>query len=350
VNKFYVYDASIANISGGNVSTLYAYSTSTTNISDGSINTLNAYDLKQNGSQHINITGGMVSSLSPKIKLEGNEHLNYERNLTLSDLVSYGVQALPGTVSSISPIEIYSNETSTATISGGYLERLYARDLKQNGPQRITITGGTVSNLRPEIRVDGNEHINYERDLTLADLASYGVQASQGTVSSVSNPIIYAYETSTVTMSGGNVQGINVNANSTVNISGGNVNYEINAYDNSTVKISGGKVNSWITAYNNSTVKISGGNVNSLFATDTSSITFIGFDFVLGQGLSWGSDGQTILGRRGIISGKWYGSSNIWGMYIAWHASTATIRAIPEPATLLLLSFGGIGLMFCRRK
>jgi hypothetical protein len=78
--------------------------------------------------------------------------------------------------------------------------------------------------------------------------------------------------------------------------------------------------------------------VNYLGAHDSSVVTFYGRDFLAGGGLAF--DGEQILGT-GILSGEWMDGTP-WAVKIAHNETAATIRGIPEPATLLLLGLGAV--------
>jgi hypothetical protein len=85
--------------------------------------------------------------------------------------------------------------------------------------------------------------------------------------------------------------------------------------------------------------------VSYLRASQSSVVTFHGRDFGLHGGL-W-LDGDRVLGT-GLLTGEWTDGTP-WAVNILDNASTATIRAIPEPATLLLLALGGAVLVLRRR-
>ncbi len=154
---------------------------------------------------------------------------------------------------------------------------------------------------------------------------------------------LHVLDTSTVDMSGGSVYWFQAYESSTVDISGGNVEY-LYALDTSTAGISGGIMKS-VYALNSSTVEISGGSVDILWAWDSSAITFLGKDFVLGNGLSL-IDNE--LFGIGILSGQWL-DGTYWTTEIGYIDTNATVLLIPEPATLLLFALGGLGLLGKRR-
>jgi len=154
-----------------------------------------------------------------------------------------------------------------------------------------------------------------------------------------------AYYSSTVNVSAGSVSFVDAYHSSTVDISAGSVS-RIDAYDeSSTVNISGGSVGS-VIAHDASTVDISGGSVSSLYAYDDSAVDIHGYDFRTTAGLTL--DGDNVLGT-GVLTGKWYGQDDtMWAMTISTNAAAATIRVVPEPATLSLLALGGLAML--RRK
>jgi hypothetical protein len=161
---------------------------------------------------------------------------------------------------------------------------------------------------------------------------------------------LYAYNTSTVAVSGGAawakpclVNYLYAYDSSTADISGGSVSY---LYAYSTADISGGSVTR-LYAYNTGTADISGGSVNYLYAYNTSTVTLHGYDFRATAGLTL--DGDKVLGT-GILTGRWSPDGTLWAITISAHNSGATILAIPEPATLSLLALGGLALLRRRRR
>jgi hypothetical protein len=191
----------------------------------------------------------------------------------------------------------YLYDTSTANVFGGSVAHLLAFDTST-----ATVSGGSVNYLR-------------------------------------------AYHTSTANVSGGIVDRFFAFDTSTATVSGGSVD-SLSAFDTGTATVFGGSVGG-LSAFDTGTATVSGGSVSGLLAFETSTTTFIGENFALGQGLSWGSDGQTILGT-GLLSGKWFGSSDVWTTNIVVQDPTATIRAIPEPLTLGILALG-MGFIIRRR-
>ena len=143
-------------------------------------------------------------------------------------------------------------------------------------------------------------------------------------------------------------------------VPGGEI-YVISAYDSSSVYMSGGRVNIRLEAHNFSSTYIFGGSVcpfyeggggsewMGIFAYDYSFITFYGKDFQLGGGLTLDPDSEELYGPdyfrvlgTGDLSGKWMNDTP-WAIYITENAPTAVIL-IPEPATIILLTLGGLFL------
>ena len=358
VNNFALYSISAYNnssldISSGSVSSeLYCRDNSTVNMTGGSVNTFYVHDLRLNGQERVNISGGSITTLYAGITLEGNEHLSYTGSI--SDIASYGVQVAEGTVKNefgLDYISAYNESTmdisghmnvlntydnSTADISGSLNE------LHTNGNSIVYIYGmGELAGS-----ANDNSTVNVSGDVGVNDFCAY----DNSTINVSGNCVgdFWAYDASTVNvfncnLFGGVIQALN---NSTVNVFGGALRY-LFALDASTVNIFDGSID-YLGAYGG-TVNISGGSIDELYASKQifdSSVIFDGYDFVLGSGLSWNIDGETILGT-GILTGKWFDGTS-WSTNIIAHDTTTTIMAIPEPCTMLLLGLGG--LLLRRRK
>jgi hypothetical protein len=263
------------------------------------------------------------------------------------DFILYGDEQL--TVNSSHYQGTLYDWSRASIISGGYVNTLYAYD-----SSTMDISGGSVSN--PDAWNSSTANISGGSVNNLRAWNSSAVNITGGTVY-----YLTAYNSNTVDISGGSIDYIlQVMHNSLVSISGGSVTY-INAIDSSVVNISGGSVNSYLYAYeysvvnisggfianlkvwNSSEVDISGGQVDNLCACDSSLVTFHGRDFLASDGLFL--YGDRVLGT-GLLSGEWMDGTP-WAMSIGYHDPTATIWAIPEPATLFLL---GLGAVMLRRK
>jgi len=111
------------------------------------------------------------------------------------------------------------------------------------------------------------------------------------------------------------------------------------------MNLTGGSVGG-ISTSDSSIVDISGGSVNSLNAGNDSIVTIHARDFQLTGGLSLYGDR---LEGTGVLSGEWFNGSN-WTMEISANNPTATILAVPEPGTAVLLALGGLALIRKRRR
>ena len=230
-----------------------------------------------------------------------------------------------------------------------------------NQSQASLISGASVNSLYAydDSTVDISGGSLYYPFLAVSGLSAYGT--STVNISGGSVTYLHAYDTNAVDISGGSVTGLWAYGTSNVDVSGGTV-YTLWAYGTSNVDISGGTVDlsandtsnvdisggtiEYLWARDHSTVDISGGSMDQLKAYDTSTVTFIVRDFRLGAGLSL--DGDRVLGT-GFLSGEWYDGTR-WTVNITENATGATILATPEPATLSLLALGGLAILRRRRK
>ncbi len=131
-------------------------------------------------------------------------------------------------------------------------------------------------------------------------------------------------------LDGGSVSVLYAHDSSTVDISGGNIGLFVTTRD-SVVRISDGSVSD-LYAYQNSTVDISGGQVAHLGVFDTMDIpssnvvTFHGYDFQATAGLSL--DGNKVVGT-GLLTGKWL-DGILWVTAVRGTPPGATIQVLPE--------------------
>jgi len=167
-------------------------------------------------------------------------------------------------------------------------------------------------------------------------------------------------------LSGNSVYDLKAYDHSLINISGGLANNGILAYDFSEVYItdggipsyhaleayhsskiymSGGEIGGHLYACNNSNVYISGGTIDEeIRAYDSSTITFIGNDFVFG-GVNVGYGEYDTGGLDWVRAPlSWTLSNGDQFNYVVYFESDSTIVLIPEPATLLLLGLGTLVL------
>ena len=100
------------------------------------------------------------------------------------------------------------------------------------------------------------------------------------------------------------------------------------SYGSSSVNVSGGEVNH-LKSRDLSTVYISGGAISDLSAEDSSTVTFGARDFRLGDGLTL--NGELVLGT-GLLSGEWLDGTR-WVVDIGSNDPTATILAVLQAVT-----------------
>lgn len=193
---------------------------------------------------------------------------------------------------------------------------------------------------------------------------------------------LWAYDRSQMTLSGGTLRGLYGHDNSQITVTGGslawgvvgNINSRIDifdcqamgvtAIDNSHINIMGGVFAGNIQVWDDAKLTLSGGTFGNYIISggwhDESSsglISLDGSDFKINgisvdygdfasQYASWGThpDGST-PSLTGIITGTLKNGQSINKRFYLSH--DADITFIPEPATLLLLSLGGLLL---RRK
>lgn len=148
---------------------------------------------------------------------------------------------------------------------------------------------------------------------------------------------LWVSENSQVSMFGGTVESsVYVCADSQFSMSGGTIKYLQS--ENGNAIVSGGTISDiWATGY--AQVSISGGQIkDALIAYNNSAVTIYGTDFNFEYGL--------ITSRNGRLTGVLESGEPIdVGFEVL---ENATIILVPEPATILLLSLGG--LLLGRRK
>ncbi len=231
-------------------------------------------------------------------------------------------------VDSIHDIGILYDSSTANVVVGGHISNAYV-----NNSSSLTVSDGNVGNLKSydtsgvDISGGGVDGLN-------ASGAS-SVNISGGTIASLKSQ-----DTSDVSIFGGSVNRLNASGTSSMAISSGDFDI-LYAYDISGVNISGGNFND-LFAHNTSSIDISGGDINNyLKVYSTSSVTFHGYDFRVIGGLRL--EGDRVLGT-GILTGKWFDATP-WIVSISRNDSSATVRAVPEPSSLVLLAIGAVGLL-----
>jgi len=214
---------------------------------------------------------------------------------------------------------------------------------------------------------DGSNHTfsdnTYENDSVYLDYTiSAGTHVDLVNGGSVSN--LGAYNSATITMTGGSVEwNLGANDSSTITISGGSVP-TFEASDNSTATILGGVISNGIIAYLNATITVSGGSLGPLLTKHDATIFLNGTDFqadgdplMLGDKLSdFGTLDTDAFGDyyTGTVTGILSDSSALNTTFKIYNtginAGTADIIIIPEPATIFMLGLGALTLLRKKHK
>jgi hypothetical protein len=146
-----------------------------------------------------------------------------------------------------------------------------------------------------------------------------------------------AYDSSQVNISGGSFGGsLIADFSSQVRISGVSISEDLLASGNNQVSISGGSIGGGLNVYAFSQANISGGSIGGgLYALNSSQITIYGSGFNYPYG--------TLTGR-GLLTGTLASGEIINNAFYVY--GNARIVLVPEPATLSILTLGG--LVLCR--
>ncbi|NLW82853.1 MAG: PEP-CTERM sorting domain-containing protein [Phycisphaerae bacterium] len=162
---------------------------------------------------------------------------------------------------------------------------------------------------------------------------------------------VYLHQNSKADIFGGTVYYHETKGESRSNISGGTI-WTLWAIDRSRSNISGGNTGT-VYAKNQSRITISGGMVNKVSAADSSFVRFTGYDFEASDGLSFVGEPtvgwQIALHGCGTLSGKWADGTS-WTTSIENGRNMQVYTIVPEPTTLLILGFGGLGLLKPRNR
>lgn len=157
---------------------------------------------------------------------------------------------------------------------------------------------------------------------------------------------VKAYERTRLTIAGGEIGApIFAREDSRVEISGGSMESWVQAFDNSAVTISGGQVGLFVEAWDDVRITISGGTIaGRITAVRDSLITLVGSDFAVnGTPVGYG-DFAGDYATMGTITGTLAGGEPFNNSF-SIGGPGADITFIPEPATLLLLGLGTLGVL-----
>ncbi len=157
------------------------------------------------------------------------------------------------------------------------------------------------------------------------------------------------WDNSHATISGGLVSGVVTARSSLLTMSSGVVQRSMSCNENSLVNISGGSIGTfsgaWLSVHRNSQLLITGGTIDaSLSVYDDGQITISGSNFAI--------DGITVDYGQYYASNYPYGKGTLTGTLANGDIldgsfniyDDASIVLVPEPATILLLSLGGLVL------
>ncbi len=238
--------------------------------------------------------------------------------------------------------------TTVNVLSGGNIPSPYKLQVFQDS--RLNISDGSAYHLDAH---DNSQVTVSSSGQVKSYLYAYDdsqVIMSGGTI----NRILHAYDSSQVTMSGGWIGDALISyGNSEVTMSGGVLNNALDSFGSSRVTITGGTIGNDLYTLDSSRVTITGGTIgNDLFLGNDSILTIKGYDFAIdGIPVDFGNI-SSMLG--GHFDNEPY--RRLTGTLLSGDAlnnqfrigNTAQITLIPEPATLLMLSLGG--LMLRKRK
>jgi hypothetical protein len=158
------------------------------------------------------------------------------------------------------------------------------------------------------------------------------------------------YDSSSIVMSGGEIGGdLSAFGGAAVVMSGGTVYDHLDATEASNVELSGGSVLSFLAASEDASVAMSGGQVQQfIYAANNATIEIIGSNFAVdGNPAPYGDLAES----SGILTGTLESGEAISNTFYQGDATgfySGTIRLVPEPDALLMLS-GGVGTLLLLR-
>lgn len=157
----------------------------------------------------------------------------------------------------------------------------------------------------------------------------------------------FILETGGAVVGGWNVDGYK---DSRITLNGGSIGWDLIAHDNSQVTLNSGSINRDLVAGGNSTVTIFGGTIGGkINIQDQAVLTIYGSDFVL-DGVSVGIGSLTsIPNAPTTLAGKFLNGDAMSYQLLADAGSSVSVYLIPEPATLGLLTLGGL-VLFLKKQ
>jgi hypothetical protein len=221
----------------------------------------------------------------------------------------------------------------------------------------LIITAGQVFGLA-EFKDGGTHNINSTiNDLVWVDYGSPGVRTTVNLVAGGSVDSLYGDQDSRVNISGGNVSyNMIAVSNCRATMSGGTIGTSTSildanfaAYGNSLITMLGGTVYHDLDISGTSRFEWSGGNVGrNLYVTTTANLTIEGTNFAINGipvnfGQYYASDFSS-----GILTGILANSDVINNQFVI--RNSASITLVPEPASAVILTFGGLMFILKRKK
>jgi hypothetical protein len=237
-------------------------------------------------------------------------------------------------------------QTTVNLLNGGYIPQPYK--LQGYNDSRINISGGSVGYFM---------YANERSQITMSSGSMgylYGYGNSQVTKSGGSVTYFNAYDSSRVTMSGGSTLILSTRNSSQVTMSGGSRVSDLYALNSSQITMSGGSVYNYFDAEDNSKISWSGGTITGvgLDLRTAATLTIYGSNFALDGTPVGPGEITSMLGGDfsnepyRTLTGTLANGDIINNQFRI--GNDASIVIVPEPATLFLLTLGG--LAFRRKK
>jgi hypothetical protein len=234
------------------------------------------------------------------------------------------------------------NETTTVNLlSGGWVDEIRAYE-----DSLINVLGGQIG----EALFSGSNVYAYDTsrvNFSGGEIVRYLIAEDYGYINFSGGEVgrsMYGYDNSQIAISGGIVQE-DLYLYGGATMTDGQIISNIEAFGN--IAISGGSVGGNLDAHENSYVYISGGQISGYLGVSFGSTVIMdGMNFVL--------DGHNVFGEitnpldeinSGHVTGTYFDNSAV-DVYLQMQPG-ASITFIPEPATICLLGLGGLLL---RRK